>query len=278
VIRTRFKFIILLSGVAAFVCCGGGDKGESSVVAEVDDQKLTLDQMQYSVPEGASDELALGLKKEVISRWVESEALYKAALDEGVSLSEKDLFLVKKYEKFLLVQRFLDERLNRTYQISQKEIDNYYQLNQKEFTRLQEEVHIVHLYIEQRDNEVFSEISRADNLLGIIRKYYFNEKSSEFNPNGDLGYVAVSSLNELLASALKRMKTGSISAPIKSEQGYHFLQLLDWQRAGSVRDAELVKNEILLRIRTEHREQEYQRILKNAREDVQIQTYLSKIQ
>jgi len=262
----------------SLLSCGGSDQSEGDMVAQVNDKRLTIEQMQFGVPEGATGDLALGIKKEIIARWVETEALYQAALNDGITLSEKDRYLVRNYEKYMLVQRYLDEKLNRNYQVSQRDIDNYYQLNQKEFTRLQDEVHIIHLFIEQRDNEVFSEIARTDNLLGVIKKYYFDEKSTEFSPNGDLGYVALTSLPELFTNALKRMKTGTISAALKSETGYHFLQLIDWQRAGSVKDPDLIKNDILLRIKTERREQEYQRLVKEAREEAQIQTYLSKIQ
>ena len=64
-------------------------------------------------------------------------------------------------------------------------------------------------------------------------------------------------------NVIKRMKTGAISSPISSDQGYHFIQLLDIRSKGDIQDQELVQDEIILRLKKEKR---------------QIQTYLSKVQ
>lgn len=269
---------VITSFLLILLSCGGNSQLQEGIVAQVNDQSLSLEQLQFSVPEGINGELALGLKKDIITRWVDNEALYQAALREGVDLTEKDNFLLKKYEKSLLVQRFLNEKLSLNYQISQKENETYYQQHRNEFIRQIDEIHVVHLFLEQRDAAIFEEINRADNLLDIIQKYYLGDKSTDGQPNGDLGYIPMKSLPDQYAAALKKMKTGSISSPIRSAHGYHFFQLLDWQRAGSVRDLELVKNEISIRLRQERRVQEQERLLKQVRGQAKIQTYLSKIQ
>jgi len=121
-------------------------------------------------------------------------------------------------------------------------------------------------------------IKKSDDLLAIIKKYYYNEKASPERPNDDLGYVPVSILPESFVRVLKHLKTGAISKPIHSDQGYHFLQLLDWKKAGTLRNLELVKNQITVRLKKERRETERIRVIKDAKSNAQIQTYLSKIQ
>jgi parvulin-like peptidyl-prolyl isomerase len=132
--------------------------------------------------------------------------------------------------------------------------------------------------MEQKDNAIFNEIRESKDLLEIIKKYYFDNKSTTERPNGDLGYLPESALPDNFSKVIKRMKTGAISSPISSDQGYHFIQLLDRQSKGNRKDQELVQDEITLRIKKERRQMELERLLKDLKEKSQIQTYLSKIQ
>ncbi len=276
-----FRGYGLLLAVTLFVILQSCQKKAAlpeDMVAQVNDNYLTETQLNYRVPDGLSSDVRLALKKQIITRWVESEALYQAAQAEGLTLSEQEKFFVNEYRKGLLVQKFLDEKLNRDYRISQKEIDDYYREHRDEFIRDQDEVRLIHLFMEQKDKAIFSEIAKSDDLLQIVKKYYFNEKSTAERPNGDLGYVPFSSLLTQFQRVIKRMKTGAISRPIKTKDGYHFFQLLDRQPKGSVRELDLVRDEIIIKLKREKRQQEKERLLNEAKSKAQIQTYLSKIE
>ncbi len=268
--------------IAAFLmvlwACRRGEEIPEDLVAQVNDHYLRLAQVNQSVPEGIPDDLVLSLKKNVISKWVENETLYQMALDEGVSLDEYQEFLVQEYRKALLVQNLLDQKINKSYTISHREIENYYHDHQEEFRRSEDEVHIIHLFMDQYDQAIFKEIRNAQDLLAIIKKYYFDEKSTIEQPNGDLGYVPISQLPDQIVKTIKRLQTGKISRPIKIGDGYHFIQLLDYQKKGTIRDLELVKDEIILRLKKQRRDAKYQELVQEAQQNVQIQTYLSKIQ
>jgi len=248
------------------------------MVAQVNDHYLLKSQLQNSVPDGLDKDVALNLKKQVLTRWVNSEALYQAAQNEGLTLDERERFFVQEYRKALLIEKYLEQKLNRDFKISHREIENYYRDHKDEFIRDKDEVRVVHLFMEQKDKAIFKEIRNSENLLEIIKKYYFDKKSNSERPNGDLGYLPLASLDTRYQRELKRMKTGAISRPIKSEDGYHFFQLLDRQKAGSYRELDLVKDQIILRLKREKREIEKEHVVKQAKEKVQIQTYLSKIE
>lgn len=248
------------------------------LVAQVNDHYLRLAQVNQSVPEGIPNDLALSLKKNLISKWVENETLYQVALDENIDLDKYQQFLVEEYRKSLIIQNYLDQKLNLAYKVSEREIEDYYKAHQEEFRRPEDEAHIIHLYMDQYDQAIFKEIKTADNLQEIIKKYYFDEKSSIEQPNGDLGYVPISQLPAALVKEIKRLKTGKISRPVKVGDGYHFVQLIDYQKNGTIRDLALVKDEIILRLKKRKRDEMYQQLIQEAQKKVQIQTYLSKIQ
>ena len=69
------------------------------LVAQDNDSYLLINQLNYLVPDNIDPELALALKKNIISKWVDNEILYQAALDDGITLDDKENFLLEKYHK-----------------------------------------------------------------------------------------------------------------------------------------------------------------------------------
>ncbi len=277
--HSSFKWIgLAVIFTASLFSCRKSESLPEDMVAQVNDHYLRLKQVNASVPNGLSEDLSLSLKKNVISRWVENEALYQAAIVKGVKLTDYDKFLVNEYRKSLIIQKYIDQTFNKERPVSEKEIDDYYNKHEGEFQRDKNEVHVIHLFMDQYDPNIFKEIKNANDLTPIIKKYYLNEKSGVNQPNGDLGYLAVSQFPSKLAKVLMRMKTGTICRPIKTKDGYHFFQLLDRQKKGTIRSLNLVRDDIILRIKKQHRDQEIKKLIQEAKQKVQIQTYLSKIQ
>lgn len=276
--RNRFLLWLTVPFLLLLAACTQTNKLPENMVAQVNDSFLTAEALKYNTPSGLDQEMSLALKKDYIARWVESEIIYLAALDEGYKLNAKEEFFVNAYAKSLLVQRYLNAKLEKDYNIPRQELDEYYQKNRQEFKREQDEVHIVHLFMGHRDKAIFNEIAKTDDLASLIKQYYFDERSTTEQPNGDLGFVAVAALPESFSRTIKRLKTGAVSSPIRVKDGYHFIQLLDYRKAGSVKDLEQVKNEISIRLKQERRLAEKERLLNTIKNEVQIQTYLSKIQ
>ncbi len=273
----KYFFITFLSVFLTLSCRQEAELPED-MVAQVNDEYLLYEELEYSIPSGLENDVGMALRKEIISKWIENDVFYQAAINEDFKLNARDQFFVDEYRKALLVQDYLDQKLNRNYNISQKEINSYFDDHKDEFIRRKEEVHIIHLLLEQQDNAIFREIGQSDDLMTIIKKYYFDQKSTRERPNNDLGYIELDNLPDSFSRVLRRMRIGVISQPVRSDQGYHFFQLIDRQKEGSERDPELVKNQILIRLKRERRLEEKERLLKSIKEKAQIQTYLSKIQ
>lgn len=250
----------------------------TDMVAQVNDAYLLNSSVNQSVPAGMDADAALPMKKMVIKKWVDDEVIYQTARKEGLDLTPAEKFMVDNYAKSLIIQKYLDAHLNKNYRISQKEIEDMYRRQKKEFVRKTDEVHLIHLYMGKRDRAIFKEISASRDLMKIIRKYYFDTRSTPDNPNADLGYVAVNSLPKAIQNTIKRLKTGAISKPIRIKGGYHFVQLLDKQKKGSVIDMELVRDELIRRLKWQKREDELNRLKNQLKEKFQVQTYLSKVQ
>ncbi len=273
-----YRILIIGIFILAVWGCTERKTPPNDITAQVDDSYLTKKELNYNIPSGFNEEIILALKKNLINKWVEDEIFFKSAENEGLSLDDKEIYLVQKYHKSILIQKYLDQKLNRNIIVSEKEIENYYNNNKDEFIRVENEIHLVHLLLEQKDKAIFSEINKADDLISLIKKYYFDQKSTIELPNDDLGYVCEKDLPKIFLNTLKNMKTGVISRPVKMSDGYHFLQLIDRKKAGTYRVLELVRNDLVLRLKKKHRTDELNRLKRELKEKFQVQTFLSKIQ
>jgi parvulin-like peptidyl-prolyl isomerase len=250
----------------------------NDIVAQINDRYLSKKELNYHVPSGFSDDIVLSIKKNQINKWIEDEIFLISAEEVGISLDDKEEFLVEEYRKSMLIQKYLNHKLTRNILVSEKEIDNYYNTHQKEFVRNNNEVHLIHFLLPQKDNAIFAEIKKCDDLMPLIKKYFLDQKSTIEMPNGDLGYIAEKDLPNKFLTVLKSMKTGDVSKPIRMDGEYHFIQLVDRKKAGTYRDLQLIRNDIVLRLRKEHRTEELVRLKRELKVKFQVQTFLSKIQ
>lgn len=271
---------LVFTGLVIFIGISCSNKHElpPELVAQVNDSYLVKDNINSRVPVNLQEDTKLSMKKVLIKQWVEEEIIYQTAVKEGFRLNENEQFQVENYEKSLIIQHYLDAKLNINYKVPDKDIEDYYNDNRKEFIRKEDEVHVIHLLIENKDKAIFDEISDTKNLQEIIDKHYYDIRSTYERPNGDLGYVPTESLPQIIQRAVRNQKTGSISKPLKSNDGYHFIQLKDKQKKGSQIDLELIKDEIVRRLKWQMRGQEQTRLMDELRSKFQVQTYLSKVQ
>jgi hypothetical protein len=257
--------------------CSDQDNTKSNVIAQVNMAALSDAELEVSIPEESSPEVKLALKRNLMEKWIEQEIFYQVALEEGLSLSEEEKLLVNNYHRNLLVQKFLKSHLSNNYRILDQEVEDYYEKHQKEFVWDDDYVHIIHLVIENDDAAIRSEIRNSKNLMEVIQKNFFDQQSTPERPIGNLGYQKLSDFPGTIVRRISNMKTGNISGPLKTIFGYHYIQLLDFQKKGNIKDLDLARNEIDMRIHLIKRNEEIDNLKQTLRSRFTIQTDLSKL-
>jgi hypothetical protein len=269
--------VLMISLFPLLYMCGGEEKQEEDIIAEVGKAYITGSEIEQRIPDNLADDMKVALKRKYMDEWIEREIFCQTAVKEDVELSPDEEKMIDNYRKELLVQKYLSKYVNKTYHVLDREVEEYYKNNKEEFKWYADHVHIIHLVVKSYDASLFREISQSKDLLAIITKNYFDQQSSLENPIGDVGYVQVDELPAELQKAIKGMRTGDISKQIKTEHGYHFIQLLDFQRADTWKEMELVKEEIIRRIKLQKRKQEIEDLKNKLRVNFSIQTHLSKL-
>ncbi len=270
-------YSIQLSLILLFLSCQPKNDNSENVIAQVNDAYITLEELEAKIADGTNEEIKLALMRQFMEQWVEEEIFYQTAQNENLDYTVNELRLIKDYKRRLLIQSFIESKINKNYRILEKEIEDYYRQHKEEFLWNEDNIHLIHLVIEHREKKVFAEISKSKDLLEIIKSYYFDMQSTPSRPVGDLGYIKLSDLPEPLVKKVKELSTGTISKPIKLTDGYHFIQLLDFQKKGNYKNLELVRNEIKLRLSIVKRKQELSKLKRELQANFDIQTDISKL-
>ena len=156
-----------------------------------------------------------------------TEALAK----DGVSMTKFRADIRNEITLARLREREVDGRVN----VSESEIDNFL-TSQAANNENQDEYEIAHLLIRTPEEGATEEIQKAkskvDSALTELKAgVSFAKVSASFSdaPNalegGSLGWKKASQMPALFLDALKAMKVGEVSAPLRSPNGFHVLKL-----------------------------------------------------
>nr|WP_276583880.1 peptidylprolyl isomerase [Pseudomonas sp. RIT-PI-AD] len=115
-------------------------------------------------------------------------------------------------------------------------------LSNKEKFRTAERVHAEHILIatgnvrgeaeaKARAEEVYNKASKNAELFKKLAQEYSDDPSVK-NNSGDLGFFERDKMVKPFADAAFGLKPGQISAPVKSQFGYHIIHLVEKRPAG----------------------------------------------
>ena len=120
--KSYLAFVQVTLFLLIITACNQNNNLPEEMVAQVNDSYLVSDELEYSMPQGLDDEMAFALKKDIISKWVDNEIMYKAAVKDGFSLNGKESFFIAEYRKALLVQRYMNSKLDKDYSVSRQDL------------------------------------------------------------------------------------------------------------------------------------------------------------
>ena len=153
--------------------------------------------------------------------------------------------------RYLLVD---DAKLSRTLTVTDAQIAEYYQSHPQEFQQ-PEQVHALHILIRPktqddagwkealaRANEVHAKaVASGADFAALARQYSDDPGSKE--SGGDLGWFSRGRMVKEFEDAAFALKPGEVSAPVKSQFGYHILKV-EGKRPAGVRSPAEARDQI----------------------------------
>ena len=240
----NYSMLLVLCTVAVLNSCDG-TQHHGPIAAQVGDAVLTEAILETWLTDKLDPGLAEAERERITENWVREELLYQEALarqlDQKIHLQR----LLEEAHRSLLVSDLLDtEFAGREIQVSEDAILNYYQQHKDEFLLLQAQVHARHILLATlRDaNAKLQELQRGDSFEELARDHS-REQDTKFS-GGDLGYFSAADDPVLWESCLK-LQLNSLSKPMRTEYGYHIIQVLDRLEAGNPKELDQVKPQII---------------------------------
>ncbi len=266
---------LLVTVVTLLVTCQNNRPRPEDVVARVGEAYLTRQTIKAIIPEQLPEESRQVYLRKLVDDWIRTQLLAQEARRSGIDFTTRDRWAIESLKRQLLSEALIANQVPTDFQIPEKDVRAYYETYKEEFKRDKEEVHLVHLFLEKRDRAIEREIKDSKNLQAVIEKNFLDQRVTPLmEKNGDLGYLSVENLKKPFRWYINRAKVGDIVGPIKSNNGYHFFQVLDRQPAGSYKALELVRTEIVARLKIEHRHKLVKELVDQLRRNAEVQIFL----
>ncbi|MBF0465671.1 MAG: peptidylprolyl isomerase [Nitrospirae bacterium] len=171
--------------------------------------------------------------KEGITKLVDElkkrETLYLEAKKAGL---DKDPVYIKKVDDFkkgYLINSLISRNVGTEgIKVTPEEAKEYFDKNPKDF-EVTEQRKASHILVKTEDEakDVLAKIKKGEDFGKLAKETSIDKMSAE--KNGDVGYFGKGQMVPEFDKAVFSMSKGEISAPVKSQFGYHIIKLTDIQ-------------------------------------------------
>jgi len=216
--------IFCLTLIMIIAIAAGCSKKAGDVVAKVGDREIMMQDIDNFIDRSGlrfvSADKELELKRSLLDTLINQQLLIIGAYEHNLENQEEVLKVVDgEKDKFLLDVLFEDKILSRATP-SEAEIKDWY-------SKMGQEIKASHILVKTEDEarEIIAELKNGANFeeLAVSKSI---DPSAQRN-QGDLGWFTWGAMVDNFQEAAYKMKPGEISAPVKSEFGYHIIKVVD---------------------------------------------------
>lgn len=131
----------------------------------------------------------------------------------------------------------LQEKAEKDIEVTDEEIEKYY--NQGKY-----ELHARHILVddEATAKEVLEKLNKGEDFVELAKEY--SKDSANAEQGGDLGWFTVGTMVTEFNDAAYALEVNEISEPVKTDYGYHIIQVLDKREVEDYGTLEEKKDEI----------------------------------
>ncbi|MCX7856550.1 MAG: peptidyl-prolyl cis-trans isomerase [Deltaproteobacteria bacterium] len=221
--RTFFALLVIL------IIFGCGKKKDSKIVAEIDGEKITVQEFNKEL-----DKIPMELKmlvatqvgkKNYLERLIMKKLLLKEAKKENIEEEKEFKDRLSDIKDQLLIEMLLKKKLVTDVKIDETEIKKYYEQHKDEFKKPQE-INTRHILLrtEEEARQVQEKLAKGEDFIELAKKYSIDPSAK--NTGGEIGFHPKGALvPEYEEEAFKLKRVGQVSGIVKSRFGYHIIRL-----------------------------------------------------
>ena len=165
-----------------------------------------------------------GGKQLFLKELVDHELLMQEARKQGLDQSDAIRDRVRRYKEKILKEELLKDRMKATVEPTKEELDRYYEQHASELlTPLKVRVAQMLLPNYPAAKDLETQVNRGGDFGKFAQRYSIDFKTKA--KGGDLGPYRKGLVIPEVDDALRALKPGMISAPIKTDAGYYLVMI-----------------------------------------------------
>lgn len=206
---------------------------EDKVLAIVDGREvkeLDLSNLMINLGQNATYFHGEEGRKKLIDELIMHELMYSDAVENNLENEEEFIEVFNNMKKSMLQQYNLRKMFNKI-TISEDELKDFYEKNKYLYNR-PEMVKASHILVdtEEKANEILEDITDGLSFEDAAKEYSSCPSKQD---GGALGQFGKGQMVKEFEDAVFSMRIGEISAPVKTQFGYHIIKLTEHMPAKS---------------------------------------------
>ncbi|MGD0229097.1 MAG: peptidyl-prolyl cis-trans isomerase [Syntrophorhabdales bacterium] len=221
------KYLIFLFLLLPLLACS--KKQEGKTIVTIDGDRITEQEFNSEL-----DKIPMNMKMLVASqsgkrnfldRLIVQKLLLREAKKENVEKDKEFQDRLAEFREQLIMQTLLSKKVGAGSKFTDEELQKYYDAHKEEFKKEREiQTRQIVVKTEQEAKELQAKIAKGEDFTELAKRYSL-DPSARAN-GGDIGYHPKGTLiPQYEEAAFKLTKVGEVSPPVKTQLGYHIIQL-----------------------------------------------------
>ncbi|MEE8335774.1 MAG: peptidyl-prolyl cis-trans isomerase [Candidatus Neomarinimicrobiota bacterium] len=230
------KYLLYVFLAFALISCTQQESG--NIIARAGKNTLMLEDAEKNLNAMAAEANI----ETIVNRWLDEEVLYLAALEMNYQDDSKIKSALENYKKRLVGRAYLNSHVQKRIQIKAAEIEKYYKKNINSYKRRFDQALILHFLVQTKkeSQDIRAELKKNGTKISnrqLKDKYSVRPET-----------VTRNKLIPELNRAVFNNQNVKLPRPVKTEAGYHVVQILKRHSAGSAKELIEVYDEIQQRL------------------------------
>lgn len=265
--------LILICGLFIIGC---SPKGTSSgpVLAKIDGAVITKEEFINKinrVPEWARANFKTEEgKKEFLNELIKEQLIYQDAIKNGLQRDKEVEKEIEAFKKMTLIKGMLEREIEKNAKLDPKEVRDFYDKNTDRFV-IGTEVRAKHILVdtEEQAKDILKRIRQKEDFSKLAERYS-KDKGSAKN-GGDLGSFSRGRMVPQFEAAAFSLKVGEVSGPVRTQFGYHIIQVTD-KKEGRIGTFEEVKGGLEKQLMIEKQKALFDSYIEKLKKNSKIET------
>ncbi|UKL13953.1 peptidylprolyl isomerase [Dissulfurimicrobium hydrothermale] len=266
-------FFMLVAIVSAVQYASAADK--NAILAEVGPYKLdakTFEEQIKSLPPQLQMMVAQNpqAKEQLVERWTQITLLAMKARDMKLDQDPEVKSRIEDLKNSLLAQEIIRKEIDKDIPVSDQEAKEFYEKNKAEFSQ-PEMIKARHILIRPQGNsekawkeaeakakDIKKKLEKGADFAQLAKQY--SEDPGTKDKGGELGLFPKGRMVPEFEKAAFALKVGEISAPVKTQFGYHIIKVEE-KKPAETKPLKDVMSQVKQMVKMEKQQNELEKLI-----------------